>query len=69
MSEQVRVPKSEHKKGEAEASPIPKHVTDPEAEKARTEALLDEIDDILGDMTEEESAADFVAAYKQKGGE
>jgi ubiquitin-like protein Pup len=36
---------------------------------AKTDELLDEIDDLLDDILGEESAQDFVASYRQKGGE
>lgn len=39
------------------------------ADLSETDALLDEIDDLLDDVLGEQSAQDFVADYVQKGGQ
>lgn len=52
------------------------HRTDTEADKARrealvatTDALLDEIDDLVADIEAEGTVEQFVAGFVQKGGE
>lgn len=71
MAAKVQVQKSKSQaKREAvlRGEPVPA-AQDAEELKAATDALLDEIDAVLDDVLGEETAQEFVAAYKQKGGQ
>ena len=48
---------------------IPKHEVAEGASAADTEAILDDIDTLLDEMFEFETADSFVASYIQRGGE
>jgi prokaryotic ubiquitin-like protein Pup len=63
MAEQIRKEPSKQKREPEPVAEIPVTETD-EEKKAATEALLDEIDEVL-----EENAEEFVKSYVQKGGQ
>lgn len=69
MPERVQRPKVNRKREQAQAEQawaesLPSPHTSSEKTKAELDGLLDEIDEVL-----EENAAEFVAEYRQKGGE
>lgn len=68
MASRVRVKKQPSEKAE-QPRVEPAESKTAEQLKAETDALLDEIDEVLADVVGERSAQDFVNSYHQRGGE
>lgn len=66
MAKQTQVQKPAPQEREAET---PHSEGGEQADLSETDALLDEIDDLLDDVLGEQSAQEFVAEYRQKGGQ